>query len=74
MADFCKQCSIDMFGADYRDLAGLITPEEVYSGNEYPTVICEGCGFITVDPDGNCISDDCDLKGRPGHGCPRKED
>lgn len=48
MADFCRQCSIELFGEDFKDLAGLCKEGEVV------TVICEGCGYTTVDCDGNC--------------------
>jgi hypothetical protein len=67
MADFCKACSIEHFGKDFGDHAGLIHAEEVARGIG-ANVICEGCGFILVDHDGNCISDDCSLKGHAGHG------
>jgi len=63
MADFCRQCSIDLFGQDNGDLADLAEcgPDEGFS------VICEGCGFILVNNAGECIQ--CDLKaGQPGHG------
>ncbi len=52
MADFCKQCSIDMFGKDYGDLAGMVDPGGVI------WTICEGCedtvnGFhVLVDHEG----------------------
>lgn len=69
MADFCKQCSIDMFGHDYGDLAG-VTTEEAWQGKMACTVICEGCGPIQVDPQGNCVSPDCECKGKPGHNLP----
>ena len=58
MADFCRQCSVDVFGEDFKELAGLSTPEDTAKGL-YCTVICEGCGFIQVDHEGNCVSDDC---------------
>lgn len=58
MADFCKQCSIDIFGEDFHDLANLSTPENT-KDDLYPMVICEGCGYIQVDHNGNCISSDC---------------
>lgn len=48
MADFCHQCSEDLFGQDYRDLAGLCEP------GEFVGVICEGCGFVSVDHEGVC--------------------
>lgn len=37
MADFCRDCSIELFGKDLGDLAGLVD-----DGN-YTWVICEGC-------------------------------
>lgn len=58
MADFCKQCSITNFGADYEDLAGLSKPEDTAAGL-YPIVLCEGCGPIQVDHEGRCVSNDC---------------
>ena len=58
MADFCKQCSTELFGEDFRDLAG-ITSKEIWAGNRACIVICEGCGPIQVSPDGLCISTDC---------------
>lgn len=62
MADFCKQCSINLFGEDSKDLAlGPLPP------GYYWYVICEGCGFIQVDALGRCVT--CHLlKGTPGHG------
>ena len=51
MSDFCKECSIEFFGKDLRDLAGLISPEEVKEGYGAVT-ICEDCGPIRVDQDG----------------------
>ena len=58
MADFCKQCSIREFGEDYEDHKGLSTLENDKEGL-YPTVICEGCGVIQVNSEGQCISPDC---------------
>lgn len=54
MADFCKKCSIEMFGKDCEDFKG---------SEMFQLAICEGCGVIQVDPDGNCISDDCLCEG-----------
>lgn len=53
MADFCKQCSIDHFGKDFGDLAG-ITPQEDWDAGKAMVVLCEGCGAIQVMPDGTC--------------------
>jgi len=60
MADFCEQCSKDM-GFSENDLRGITKPEDVVQGL-YAVVLCEGCGPIQVDPEGNCISADCLLK------------
>lgn len=59
MSDFCRQCSIHIFGQDGRDLAGITTASEWREGRAR-TVLCEGCGPIQVDPDGRCVSADCD--------------
>lgn len=55
MADFCKQCSIEQFGEDFHDLAGLCEP------NELVIAICEGCGFVDVDHEGRYVAIRCDL-------------
>lgn len=61
MADFCKACSMENFGFDARDLAGLC--QKGFAAQ----VICEGCGEILVDHTGKCCS--CELMfGKPGHG------
>lgn len=48
MADFCKQCSIDQFGEDFGDVAGLCEEGEMVR------ILCEGCaeGFVWVDHTG----------------------
>lgn len=58
MADFCKQCSEDLFSKDYGDMKGLITEERFKEGYS-AYVICEGCGGTFVDHEGRCISKDC---------------
>lgn len=68
MADFCKQCSIDTFGKDFGDLAGITKQEDWEHNHLAAVVICEGCGVIQVDPEGNCVSPDCDKAGKKGHG------
>lgn len=68
VARFCRQCSIDLFGEDYRELAGIISKEQWKRG-EVASVLCEGCGSIQVDPDGNCISPDCENNHRKCPGC-----
>lgn len=59
MADFCRQCSIELFGRDHGDLKGLISADDSANGYVSNVVICEGCGYIQVDHDGRCVSD-CD--------------
>lgn len=56
MADFCKQCSIDIFGEDFGDMKG-ITSQETWDNKRANIVLCEDCGTIQVDPKGNCVSD-----------------
>lgn len=58
MAEFCKQCSIELFGEDYKELKD-ITSQKDWEDGKACVVICEGCGFIQVDPKGRCISKDC---------------
>lgn len=58
MADYCKQCSIEIFGGDFQELAGITTAANM-ADEKACIVICEGCGYIQVDPDGACISPDC---------------
>lgn len=58
MADFCAQCSKEIFGEDSGDLAGISKLNDEAKGL-YPIVLCEGCGPIMVDHAGNCISSDC---------------
>lgn len=38
MSDYCKQCSIEIFGEDYKELANVCKKFELAQ------VMCEGCG------------------------------
>lgn len=58
MADFCQQCSIDVFGEDTRDMAGISTEADTNAGR-FAVVLCEDCGAIQVDHEGQCVSLDC---------------
>lgn len=58
MADYCMQCSGQLFGGPTNDLSGLSTPENTMDGL-FPIVLCEGCGTIQVDHTGRCVSPDC---------------
>ncbi len=60
MADFCKQCSIDIFGSDYGDLAWGKWPDGmVVGGGHIVNLLCEGCGPAAILEDGTCVSGDC---------------
>jgi len=64
MADFCKQCTEELFGpehADNNDVQGIISEAEEAEGY-MATVLCEGCGPIQVNRAGECLSVDCDKK------------
>lgn len=61
MADFCKQCSEELFGEDFADFAGTC------DRGAHTTVLCEGCGVSVVDYTGTCTSTNC-LK---EHGIPK---
>jgi hypothetical protein len=51
MADYCQQCSIELFGGDYLDLSTIFTTGETALRD----VICEGCGKTVVDITGKCV-------------------
>lgn len=56
MAEFCVQCAADHgFEPDFKGL----TSERDWKRGLASMVICEGCGYIQVDPDGACASGDC---------------
>jgi hypothetical protein len=58
MADFCNQCAFQLFGFEQGDFVGATTFEDERKGL-FALVLCEGCGSIQVDHNGNCISKDC---------------
>lgn len=60
MADFCKQCSEEMWGHDNRDLAASEHDIEL-GGYKRLYTLCEECGPTMVDRDGKCIGA-CRLK------------
>lgn len=69
MADFCLQCSLEMFGPDIEnDLKGISSETDTKAGL-FPLVLCEGCGPIQVDHTGKCVSEDCleNHRGKSGH-------
>lgn len=57
MADFCRQCTIDLFGddlGDKNDMIGLTTEADTAEGMG-TAVLCEGCGYTLVDHTGKCL-------------------
>lgn len=61
MANFCLQCTTDLFGEEYakkNDFVGVSSPSDTEMGL-YVTVLCEGCGPCQVDHTGRCVSKDC---------------
>jgi len=75
MADFCKQCSLEIFTKDFGDLANL-HPNKVLKNGYGWTVICEGCGITIVNKAGECISPSCRKHGNdePAQGLEEKYD
>ena len=69
MADFCKQCSLELFGEDFGDLKNLKPEPAPYWITYTVRVICEGCGATVVNQDGVCISGSCLKK----HGANKNE-
>lgn len=60
MADFCKQCSLEMFGEDFRELAHLMDESKYDTENGWGAgVLCEGCGPTVVDYEGVCHAENC---------------
>lgn len=55
MADFCKECSEELFGKDFGDLKGLISETKVKKGFG-AVATCESCGHILVDHEGKRIA------------------
>lgn len=59
MADFCKQCSIDVFGKDTKDMADDTLPD-----GHVMLALCEDCGMTYVNAAGECVTD-CDKHHAP---------
>lgn len=58
MADYCANCSRELFGEDHGDLRGLVTEDE-WDHGYCAVALCEGCGPTWVDPQGNCVRPWC---------------
>lgn len=59
MGDYCKSCSIDLWGKDHKELAGISTKADTDKGMFAPE-ICENCGHILVNHLGECVTLECD--------------
>jgi hypothetical protein len=57
MADYCRTCSIVLFGKDFKELADLL-PANQYTKETGALALCECCGPIVVDVDGKRMSKD----------------
>lgn len=64
MADYCQQCSLDLFGKDLKELAALL-PREDFLPDNGAEVLCEGCGWTLVDFDGKCVDPKCKVHSEP---------
>ena len=67
LGQYCAACSMELFGEDRGDFAGLVSEEDWAKGRA-ANVVCRGCGATLVDPGGNCVANDCAKAGQPGHG------
>ena len=53
MAEFCTECTKELFGEEIEsDFKGILLKEEFEKG-QVLSVLCEGCGYIEVDHLGN---------------------
>lgn len=66
MADFCTQCSIELFGEDIGDLAHLGGDRKPLEEGYGYGVICEGCGPTVVNDTGACVAVYCKKHGDEG--------
>lgn len=57
MADFCRECNLELFDLDEPDFGPYDPALELKSGEGF-LVLCETCGPILVDHSGNKISED----------------
>lgn len=54
MAEFCRQCAEELFGAgDNNDMKGRVT-EEQFKQDIVSVGLCEGCSGGEFDHEGNC--------------------
>lgn len=63
MSDFCRQCSLEIFGEDFENFKGLTTTTIPVESVLWE-VLCEGCGKTLVNNKGECINPYCLKKHR----------
>ena len=66
MAEFCKQCSEELFDKDYGNFAGQSTAADTKNGL-FSGQLCESCGLVLVDHTGKCVDIRC-----PKHGSKKR--
>ena len=66
MAEWCKQCSDEMFGEEHKEYETYDEP--VKPGYHYP-LLCEGCGPTGVNEKGECINPNCKKHGEKREIC-----
>lgn len=69
MADFCHQCTFELFGEELAPFNDFVSPS---LGDDFMhTVLCEGCGYIDVDNRGRRLHWDEDARSNvPDELCP----
>jgi len=63
MSNYCGNCRRELFGLNGSDFEGILSREDWDRGYSV-TVLCEGCMWTEVDPDGECTG----VCGHPDHG------
>lgn len=59
MADFCRDCTVEIFGPDCRnDFEQPDSEEDKKEGGFLKGSLCEGCGWIITDARGVCLKRD----------------
>ncbi len=65
MSQFCKQCAVETFGLGRTSNFIGQTSTEQWSCGVATVALCAGCGPTLVDPDGICVSQECDKHRQP---------
>lgn len=65
MADFCKQCNLELFDLNESDFGPY---EEIQETGVGYIVLCESCGPTIVDHNGICVNPKCEIHGENSSG------